>query len=57
MTRLFIGLTYGLYTFDLDASYGPGPVLPGVQPMAFAMDPGEPWASVLRYLQPGTLAQ
>jgi hypothetical protein len=42
MTRLLIGLTGGLYRFDLDASGGPGPVLPGVQPMAFAMDPREP---------------
>jgi hypothetical protein len=42
MTRLLIGLTGGIYRFDLDASGGPGPVLPGVQPMAFAMDPGEP---------------
>ena len=42
MTRLLIGLTYGLYTFDLDASCGPGPVLPGVQPMALAMDPSKP---------------
>jgi len=41
MTRLLIGLTCGLYTFDLDASSGPGPVLPGVQPMAFAVDPSE----------------
>jgi hypothetical protein len=28
MTRLLIGLTGGLYTFDLNASDGPGPVLP-----------------------------
>jgi hypothetical protein len=42
MTRLLIGLTGGLYTFDLVASCDPGPVLPGVQPMAFAMDPSEP---------------
>jgi hypothetical protein len=42
MTRLLIGLTGGLYRFDLDAGGGPGAVLPGVQPMAFAMDPGEP---------------
>src|SRR5579859_6633741 len=42
MTRLFIGLTGGLYRFDLDAGRGPRPVLPGLQPMAFAMDPGEP---------------
>jgi hypothetical protein len=42
MTRLLIGLTGGLYRFDLDASGGPGPVLPGVQPMAFAIDPREP---------------
>lgn len=41
MTRLLIGLTCGLYTFDLDASCGLGPVLPGVQPMAFAVDPSE----------------
>jgi hypothetical protein len=41
MTRLLIGLTGGLYTFDLVANCGPGPVLPGVQPMAFAMDPSE----------------
>jgi hypothetical protein len=39
MTRLLFGFTGGLYRFDLDASGGPGPVLPGVQPMAFAMDP------------------
>ena len=42
MTRLLIGLTGGLYRFDLDADGDPGPALPGVQPMAFAMDPGEP---------------
>jgi hypothetical protein len=42
MTRLLIGLTGGLYRFDLDAGRGPRPVLPGLQPMAFAMDPGEP---------------
>src|SRR5258707_4709235 len=42
MTRLLIGLTGGLYRVDLDASGGPGPVLSGVQPMAFAMDPREP---------------
>ena len=41
MTRLLIGLTGGLYTFDLIAPFGPGLVLPGVQPMAFAMDPSE----------------
>ena len=42
MTRLLIGLTGGLYRFDLDAGGSPRPVLPDVQPMAFAMDPGEP---------------
>jgi hypothetical protein len=42
MTRLLIGLTGGLYTFDLDASSGPGTGLPGVQPIAFALDPSEP---------------
>jgi hypothetical protein len=42
MTRLLIGLTGGLYTFDFDASRGPRPALPGVQPMAFAMDPSKP---------------
>jgi hypothetical protein len=42
MTRLLIGLTGGIYTFDLDASAGPGPGLPGVQPIAFAVDPSEP---------------
>src|ERR1700728_623383 len=42
MTRLLIGLTGGLYTFDLDASGGPGPGLPGVQVIAFAADPSEP---------------
>jgi hypothetical protein len=41
MTRLLIGLTGGLYTFKLVANCGPEPVLPGVQPMAFAMDPSE----------------
>jgi len=41
MTRLLIGLTGGLYTWDLDAGGGPGLVLPGVQPMAFAIDPSE----------------
>ena len=41
MTRLLIGLTGGLYTFDLVASRQRS-VLPGVQPMAFAMDPSEP---------------
>jgi hypothetical protein len=41
MTRLLIGLTGGLYTFDLIASGGQRPVLPGVQPMAFAIDPSE----------------
>jgi hypothetical protein len=41
MTRLLIGLTGGLYTFDLDASGDPEPVLLGVQPMALAMDPAE----------------
>jgi hypothetical protein len=42
MTRLLIGLTGGIYRFDLDAGGSPRPVLPGLQPMAFAMDPGEP---------------
>jgi hypothetical protein len=42
MSRLLIGLTGGLYTFDLDESGDPRPVLPGVQPIAFAMDPSEP---------------
>jgi hypothetical protein len=42
MTRLLIGLTGGLYTFDLVANCGPGPGLSGVQPIAFAMDPSEP---------------
>ena len=42
MTRLLIGLTGGLYRFDLDAGGSPRPVLPGLQAMAFAMDPGEP---------------
>jgi hypothetical protein len=42
MTRLLIGLTGGLYRFDLDASGGPGPVLPSVKSMAFAIDPREP---------------
>jgi hypothetical protein len=42
MTRLLIGLTGGLYTFDLVANCGPGPGLSGVQPIAFAMDPREP---------------
>jgi hypothetical protein len=42
MTRLLIGLTGGLYAFDLDASGGPGLGLPGIQPIAFAMDPSEP---------------
>ena len=42
MTRLLIGLTGGLYRFDLDAGGNPRPVLPGLQPMAFAMDLGEP---------------
>lgn len=42
MTRLLIGLTGGLYTFDLVASGGRPLVLPGVQPMAFATDPSEP---------------
>jgi hypothetical protein len=41
MTRLLIGLSGGIYTWDLDASGAPGPVLPGVQPMAFATDPSE----------------
>jgi hypothetical protein len=41
MTRLLIGLTGGLYTWDLAANCGPGPVLAGVQPMALAMDPSE----------------
>ena len=41
MTRLLIGLIGGLYTFDLVASRQRS-VLPGVQPMAFAMDPSEP---------------
>jgi hypothetical protein len=40
MTRLLIGLTGGLYTFDLVANCGPGPGLSGVQPIAFAMDFG-----------------
>ncbi len=43
MTRLLIGLTGGLYTFDLVASVGLRPVLPGVQPIAFAKDPSEHW--------------
>ena len=42
MTRLLIGLTGGLYTFDLYAGSGARARLPGVQPMAFAVDPGEP---------------
>jgi hypothetical protein len=42
MTRLLVGLTGGLYRFDLDAGGSPRPVLLGLQPMAFAMDPGEP---------------
>jgi hypothetical protein len=42
MTRLLIGLTGGVYLFDLAVSDGPMPVLSGVQPMAFAMDPCEP---------------
>jgi len=37
MTKLLIGLTGGLYRFDLDAGGSPGPLLPGVQPMAFAI--------------------
>ena len=41
MTRLLIGLTGGLYKFDLDASDGLRPVLAGVQPMAFAIDSSE----------------
>jgi len=42
MTRLLIGLTGGLYTFDLGTSGGIKPKLPGLQPIAFAIDPGEP---------------
>lgn len=42
MTRLLMGLTGGLYTFDFDARREPRPVFPGVQPMAFAMDPRMP---------------
>jgi hypothetical protein len=42
MTRLLLGLTGGLYTFDLDESGDPRPVLAGVKSMAFAMDPREP---------------
>ena len=42
MTRLLIGLTGGLYRFDLDAGGSPRSALPGLQPMAFAMDPREP---------------
>jgi hypothetical protein len=41
MAKLLIGLTGGLYTFDLDASSAPARVLPGVQPIAIAKDPGE----------------
>ena len=41
MTRLLIGLTGGLYLFDSVAKCGPVPVLPGVQPIAFAIDPSE----------------
>jgi hypothetical protein len=57
MTRLLIGLTGGLYTWDLAANCGPGPVLAGVQPMALAMDPSEHGRVLLCYLQPGTVAQ
>jgi hypothetical protein len=42
MTRLLIGLTRGIYTFDLVANCVPEPGLPGVQPIAFAKDPSEP---------------
>ena len=41
MSRLLMGLTGGIYIWDLVASGRPRPVLPGVQPMAFAMDPSE----------------
>jgi hypothetical protein len=41
MTRLLIGLTGGLYIFDLDASDGRRPVLSGVQPIAIALDPSK----------------
>ncbi|MEG9435111.1 exo-alpha-sialidase [Edaphobacter sp. HDX4] len=41
MIRLLIGLTGGVYRFDSDAGSGPVPVLPGLQPMAFAIDPKE----------------
>ena len=42
MTRLLIGLTGRLYTFDLGTSGSLKPKLPGLQPIAFAFDPGEP---------------
>ena len=41
MTRLLIGLTGGLYTFDLPANCSPRSVLLDVQPIAFATDPSE----------------
>ena len=41
MTKLLIGLTSGLYTFDLVASGGGRAVLPGVRPITFGKDPSE----------------
>lgn len=40
--RLLVGLTGGIYTLDLAASAHPKLVLPGVQPMSFAIDPSKP---------------
>lgn len=40
--RLLVGLTGGIYTLDMAGNARPKPVLPGVQPMSFSIDPGEP---------------
>lgn len=42
MQSLLMGLTGGLFRYELEASARPIPVLPGVQPMALAVDPAEP---------------
>jgi hypothetical protein len=41
MTRLLMGLTGGLFCFDIESSDGFRSLLPGLQPMALAVDPSE----------------